>query len=106
MCGFVSKKPTQIEYAGEELTQHMQIIGCSQNIFLEEITENSESENQIKVPSTSQDSKLIGTDITEDSSESSVVEQILKLAKLKEQNMITDTEFTFIKRELIKKLKK
>lgn len=106
VCGFVSKKPTPIEYAGEELTQHMQIIGCSKNIFLEEITQTTEFDNQVKVPPPTQEDKLTGSDITEDSTESSVVEQILKLAKLKEQNMITDTEFSFIKRELIKKLKK
>lgn len=107
VCGYVSKKPTPIEYAGEELTQHMQFIGCSQNIFLEEISEDSESANQIKIQNMKPAEKINSTDITEpgNADQSSIVEQILKLAKIKEQNMITDTEFNFIKRELIKKLK-
>lgn len=105
VCGFVSKKPTPIEYAGEELTQHMQFIGCAKDIFLEEITQNTGSENQVNVKSISPENQITGTDITDTSNETSIVEQILKLSKLKEQNMITETEFNFIKRELIKKLK-
>ena len=37
-CGYMSKEPSSIEYAGEELTQHMQMVGCPQNILLEEVT--------------------------------------------------------------------
>jgi len=49
VCGYVSKKPTPIEYAGEELTQHTQMIGCSQNIFLEESTAEGDSTDKIEL---------------------------------------------------------
>jgi len=97
VCGFVSKKPTQIEYAGEELTQHTQMIGCSDNIFLEETNPDDENLDTIDVkPSENQ----------EISSDDSTVEQILKLSSFKEKGMISEDEFNFIKKELIKKLKK
>lgn len=94
VCGFVSKKPTPIEYAGEELTQHTQMIGCADKIFLEEA--NAEDEKLDKIEVKPKD---------EGNHDESTVEQILKLSSFKEKGMITEDEFNFIKKELIKKLK-
>jgi len=94
-CGFVSKKPTSIEYAGEELIQHMQMIGCTQNILLEEVT--TTTANTL--------TKLSSKTKSNNSTVSSAVEQILKLAEFKEKGMISEDEFEFIKKELINKLK-
>ena len=96
VCGYVSKKPTPIEYAGEELTQHTQMIGCVDNIFLEEA--NSDDENLDKI-------ELNSNENSNNANDESTVEQILKLSSFKEKGMISDEEFNFIKKELIKKLK-
>lgn len=95
VCGFVSKKPTPIEYAGEELTQHTQMIGCADNIFLEEASVDDDKLDKIEVKPND----------NENNNDESVVEQILKLSSFKEKGMISDDEFNFIKKELIKKLK-
>lgn len=108
MCGYVSKKATPIEYAGEELTQHTQIVGCTQKIFLEESTaeENAKQVPIIKEPPKEQTpTPLPGEKKSDFSSEASIVEQILKLSSFKEKGMISEDEFKFIKSELIKKLK-
>ena len=42
MCGFTTSKGVPIEYAGEELVQHTQIVGCSEKIFLEEVNESGD----------------------------------------------------------------
>jgi len=42
---------------------------------------------------------------SDESKESSTVEQILQLSSIKEKGMISEDEFNFIKNELIKKLK-
>jgi hypothetical protein len=106
-CGFVSKKPTSIEYAGEELIQHMQMIGCPQNIFLEEVTtkikEDANDENDSSTVNTL--TKSSSKTKSNNSTNSSTVEQILKLAEFKEKGMISEEEFEFIKKELINKLK-
>ena len=96
VCGYVSKKPTPIEYAGEELTQHTQMIGCVDNIFLEETSPDDENLDKIDVKS-SEDKNT--------EHEESTVEQLLKLSSFKEKGMISEDEFNFIKKELIKKLK-
>ncbi len=108
-CGYSSKKPTSIEYAGEELIQHMQMVGCPQNIFLEEIQSeinsnniDSDSKNESSIPKEPQKNSVLTPSISNDSS---IVEQILKLASFKEKGMISAEEFEFIKKELIKKLK-
>lgn len=95
VCGFVSKKPTPIEYAGEELTQHTQMIGCVDKIFLEEAKSEDEDLNKIEVKPKEKESNH----------DESTVEQILKLSSFKEKGMISEDEFDFIKKELIKKLK-
>ena len=97
VCGYVSKKPTHIEYAGEELTQHTQMIGCSDNIFLEETNPDDEDLDKIDVKQ---------NENQENPNDDSTVEQILKLSSFKEKGMISEDEFNFIKKELIKKLKK
>ncbi len=109
-CGYVSKKPTSIEYAGEELIQHMQLVGCPQNIFLEEVTSKTSLEKNVETDTIkeekSTENELQKPTITSNTSnETSVVEQILKLSSFKEKGMISDEEFEFIKKELIKKLK-
>ena len=106
-CGYSSKKPTSIEYAGEELIQHMQMVGCSQNIFLEETLLETDSKNNDTNSKKEISSELPKNSVATSSATngSSVVEQILKLASFKEKGMISDDEFEFIKKELIKKLK-
>lgn len=108
VCGFVSKKPTPIEYAGEELIQHTQMIGCSQNIYLEEINPESNDTEKIKIKSNIDSESIRAKPVsvpTDMSSTDSVVEQILRLSTFKEKGMISDDEFNFIKKELIKRLK-
>lgn len=107
-CGYMSKEPSSIEYAGEELIQHMQMVGCPQNILLEEVitkikedhNDASNSNNEIS-PVTRSSSNATSNNSTD----GSVVEQILKLAEIKEKGMISEEEFEFIKKELINKLK-
>ena len=107
-CGYVSEKSTPIEYAGEELEQHMQIVGCSDKIFLRE--DNTEQEaQQVEItkepPKVEPPTPVPSTDTSDFADESSVVEQILKLSSFKDKGMISEEEFQFIKKELIKKLK-
>ena len=109
MCGFNTSKGVPIEYAGEELVQHMQTVGCSQNIFLEEVKEDGSS---ISVPP--RDSKIPEKinpqQINQNESQSikpkstSIVDQIIQLSSLKEKGLISEEEFANIKKELIKKL--
>jgi len=100
-CGYVSKKPTSIEYAGEELIQHMQMVGCPQNILLEEVTKKIKEDKNDQ-----SDSTAVNTSTkSNNSTGSSTVEQLLRLAEFKEKGMISEEEFEFIKKELINKLK-
>ena len=156
-CGFVSAKPTLIEYAGEELIQHTQIVGCSEKIFLEEVheeeskviptinsnevelqSENSKQtslldfknslikkENTKPKPELSIKPKPISASEIDSETQSSqdfddlisnkqtmaaklapLVEQLTNLASLKEKGVLTEQEFIFIKKELIKNLHK
>ncbi len=117
VCGFSTTKGVPIEYAGEELIQHTQIVGCSENVFLEEFnsTENSlqidsvsgeekshevSSQNTINAP---QDPNLIPQNISP--KKTSIIDEIIKLATLKEKGMISEQEFLYIKKELIRKIK-
>jgi len=107
-CGYVSKKPTSIEYAGEELIQHMQMVGCPQNIILEEVTTKIKEDHNDASNSKNESSPVTKSSsfaTSNNSTDGSVVEQILKLAEFKEKGMISDEEFEFIKKELINKLK-
>ena len=88
------------------------MVGCSQNIFLEEVeSSDDESTKKVKVipkESTSPTPAPVSAEdqnSSDNSKETSIVEQILKLSSLKEKGMISDEEFEFIKKELIKKLK-
>lgn len=99
-CGYKSAKGSLIEFAGEELTQHMQIVGCTANIFLEEgdirfnsQTVETKSDEQIVQPVT----PLVNE-------KENIVDQLTKLASLKEKGVLSDEEFLFIKKEIIKKL--
>jgi len=107
MCGFTTSKDVPIEYAGEELVQHMQIVGCSEKIFLEEVIE-SKSGNSVPTESNNQESikpKQIQHYSAEDTNQpTSIVDQIIKMSSLREKGLITEDEFLNIKKELIKKL--
>jgi hypothetical protein len=110
MCGFNTTKGVPIEYAGEELIQHTQLVGCSEKVFLEEIKEDETSR---PVDSVSSDGKInentpqtkseTSTDNTIDT-QTSVIDQIVKLAALKEKGLISEQEFLYIKKELMRKL--
>ena len=109
MCGFNTTKGVPIEYAGEELIQHTQLVGCSEKVFLEEIKEDETSR---PVDSVSSDGK-INENTTQTKSETptnntptqtSIIDQIVKLAALKEKGMISEQEFLYIKKELMRKL--
>lgn len=107
VCGYVSKKGTPIEYAGEELTQHMQLIGCTGNIFLEELFEDDIEQVPATNPVESKPHPMpVENNADAENNETSIVEQIIKLSSFKEKGMISDDEFLFIKKELIKKLQK
>ncbi len=116
VCGFSTTKGVPIEYAGEELVQHTQIVGCSEKVFLEEYnsTKNSlqidsvsgeekshevSSQNTISAP---QNPNEIPQNIS--SKKTSIIDEIVKLAALKEKGMISEQEFLYIKKELIRKL--
>ena len=109
MCGFKTTNGVPIEYAGEELIQHTQLVGCSEKIFLEEVKENETSH---PVDSVSSDEKINNQTLqpkTEESdktssNQTSIIDQIVKLAALKERGMISEQEFLYIKQELIRKL--
>ena len=110
MCGFKTTKGVPIEYAGEELVQHTQLVGCSDKVFLEEVKEVETSRPVDSVPS---EGKITNPSVNEkpeisknatNSSQSSVIDQIVKLATLKEKGMISEQEFLYIKKELIRKL--
>ncbi len=109
MCGFNTTKGVPIEYAGEELIQHTQLVGCSSNVFLEEIKEDETSR---QIDSVSSDGKINENspqtkpkvDNKEKENETSIIDQIVKLASLKEKGMISEQEFLYIKQELLRKL--
>lgn len=108
MCGFTSSKGVPIEYAGEELVQHMQIVGCSEKIFLEEVNE-SEDGNSVPTEKSNNQENIMPKQIQHNSAgdtnqPTSIVDQIIKLSSLREKGLISEDEFLNIKKELIKKL--
>jgi len=117
MCGFSTTKGIPIEYAGEELIQHTQIVGCSENVFLEEVNSTNTSV-QIDSVSSEENSHVVSLQNTINapqnpneipqnisSKKTSIVDEIVKLAALKEKGMISEQEFLYIKKELIRKIK-
>ena len=110
MCGFNTTKGVPIEYAGEELIQHTQLVGCSKNLFLEEIQEDKTSRpvdsvsSDGKINENTSQTKSETTVKNEKESQTSIIDQIVKLAALKEKGMISEQEFLYIKQELIRKL--
>ena len=115
VCGFSTTKGVPIEYAGEELIQHTQIVGCAEKIFLVEVNSKDTS---LKIDSVSGEEKSPQisqediTDITQNTNEipqntsnkTSILDEILKLGTLKEKGMISEQEFLFIKQQLLRKL--
>lgn len=113
VCGFTTSKGVPIEYAGEELIQHTQIVGCTEKVFLEEV---DSKENSLEIDSVSSEEK--NTEISQQSlndisqnlnettpsKKTSIIDEIVKLAALKEKGMISEQEFLYIKQELIRKL--
>ncbi len=110
-CGFTTSKGVPIEYAGEELVQHTQIVGCSGKIFLEEVKLPG-ARNAVSIPDISKKQEIIKPkqiqapleSSTDTSSSTSIVDQIIKLSSLKEKGLISDQEFSYMKGELLKKL--
>lgn len=108
VCGFNTSKGVPIEYAGEELIQHTQIVGCSGKVFLEEV---KDTVTHIPVDSVSSDKKENEESSKKQepspntASQNSIIDQIVKLASLKEKGMISEQEFLYIKNQLIQKLK-
>ncbi len=109
MCGFTTSKGVPIEYAGEELVQHMQIVGCSEKIFLEEVKESG-ADNVVSSPDKSTNQENIKPKQIQHNSAgttnqpTSIVDQIIKLSSLREKGLISEEEFSKIKNELIEKL--
>jgi hypothetical protein len=115
VCGFSTSKGVPIEYAGEELIQHTQIVGCTEKVFLEEANSNDPS---LQIDSVSGDEKSQDEStqnnfnsqqnhdelIQNTSKKTSIIDEIFKLADLKEKGMISEQEFLYIKKELIRKL--
>ena len=116
VCGFSTTKGVPIEYAGEELIQHTQIVGCSEKVFLEE---SNAIDTSLQIDSVSGEEKSHETssqnitDVTQNPNEishytsskkTSIIDEIVKLAALKEKGMISEQEFLYIKKELIRKL--
>jgi hypothetical protein len=83
------------------------MVGCPQNILLEEVTKKIKEDKNDESDSTTVNASTKSTPKTKsnNSTDSSVVEQILKLAEFKEKGMLSEEEFEFIKKELINKLK-
>jgi hypothetical protein len=110
MCGFNTTKGVPIEYAGEELIQHTQLVGCSEKVFLEEIKEDDTFRQVDSVSSDgniSENTPQTRTETNQNNStthQTSVIDQIVKLAALKEKGMISEQEFLYIKKELMRKL--
>jgi len=109
MCGFTTSKGVPIEYAGEELVQHTQIVGCSEKIFLEEVNESG-ADNVVPTPDKSTNQENIKPKQIQHNSAgtpnqpTSIVDQIIKLSSLREKGLISEEEFSKIKNELIEKL--
>ena len=101
-CGYQSAKGSLIEFAGEELTQHMQIVGCAANIFLEE--GDTARFNSQTIEAKSDEQKIVQPVTTLSNEKENIVDQLTKLASLKEKGVLSDEEFLFIKKEIIKKL--
>jgi hypothetical protein len=115
VCGFNTSKGVPIEYAGEELIQHTQMVGCTEKVFLEEVNSKDTSlqidsvTGEEKRPEISQQNIADATQGTNEftpsvHNKSSIIDEIVKLAALKEKGMISEQEFLYIKKELIRKL--
>lgn len=107
-CGYRSAKGTLIEFAGEELIQHMQVIGCSNNTFLEEVGDSPQFNSQtVEIKSNEQNfvEQVDNTHKNNFESKENIVDQLAKLAALKEKGVLSNEEFMFIKKEIIKRLK-
>ncbi len=104
-CGYRSAKGLLIEFAGEELTQHMQIIGCATNVFLEEVGDSPQFHSQT-IETKSNEQKIVQpiTHLDNPQENGNIVDQLTKLASLKEKGILSNEEFLFIKKEIIKKL--
>jgi len=115
VCGFNTSKGVPIEYAGEELIQHTQLVGCTEKVFLVEV---NSKDNTLQIDSVTgeekspQISQEESTNISQNTNETnqntsdktSILDEILKLGTLKEKGMISEQEFLFIKQQLLRKL--
>ncbi|WP_162858640.1 SHOCT domain-containing protein [Candidatus Nitrosotenuis aquarius] len=102
MCGYRSSSGSLIEFAGEELVQHMQIVGCSGHTYLEEVGKSPQFHPQ-SIPVKKEDP--IATPVPSPPSKDNIVDQLAKLAVLKDTGTLSDEEFLFIKKEILKQLR-
>jgi hypothetical protein len=106
-CGYRSTKGSLIEFAGEELIKHMQVVGCSENTFLEEEEITSpQFKPKVEVQSSEQklENRVKTTNKNNSEQKGNIVEQLANLASLREKGVLSDDEFIFIKKEIIKNL--
>jgi hypothetical protein len=105
-CGYRSAKGSLIEFAGEELVQHMQVVGCSDNVFLEEVGDSPQFNSQTVElkPNEQNPTEQVETK-QENNPQENIVDQLAKLVSLKEKGILSNEEFLFIKKEIIKRLK-
>ena len=102
-CGYRSASGSLIEFAGEELIQHKQIIGCSSNVYLQDVEDSPQFHSQ-SIDVKSKEKPLVDPVIPNVPQEN-IVDQLSKLAILKETGTLSDSEFLFIKKEILKRLK-
>lgn len=104
-CGYRSAKGSLIEFAGEDLVQHMQVVGCSDNVFLEEVGDLPQFNSQTVELKPNEQNPVGQVETKEDVSNENIVDQLAKLVSLKEKGILSNEEFLFIKKEIIKRLK-
>ncbi len=80
----------------------MQIVGCSGYTYLEEVGDSPQFHSQSV---TVKPSPRLVEPVIPNSGQESIVDQLSKLALLKETGTLSDEEFLFIKKEIIKRLK-
>jgi hypothetical protein len=102
MCGYRSTTGTLIEFAGEELVQHMQIVGCSGHTYLEEVGKSPQFHPQ-SIP-VKKEASLVQP-VASAPGQDNIVDQLAKLAVLKDTGTLSDEEFLFIKKEILKRLR-
>ena len=94
VCGFTTSKGVPIEYAGEELVQHTQIVGCSEKIFLEEVYESGDDNVVSSTDKSTNQENIKPKQIQHNSAgatnqPTSIVDQIIKISSLRDKAFIS-----------------